>query len=43
MFGLWKKGITVAELPEKIFKTAKGFLAELREEIDAWHGDCLRV
>lgn len=33
----------VAELPEKVFKTAKGFLAELREEIDAWHGDCLRV
>ena len=32
----------VAELPEKVFKTAKGFLAELREEIDAWHGDILR-
>lgn len=29
--------------PEKVFKTVKGFLAELREEIDAWHGDCLRV
>jgi len=33
----------VTELPEKVFKTAKGFLAELREEIDAWHGDCLRA
>ena len=33
----------VTELPEKVFKTAKGFLAELREEIDAWHGDILRA
>lgn len=29
--------------PEKIFKTAKGLLAELREEIDTWHGNILRV
>lgn len=29
--------------PEKIFKTAKGLLAELREEIDAWHGNILRA
>ena len=29
--------------PEKIFKKAKGLLAELREEIDAWHGNILRV
>lgn len=28
---------------EKVKEKAKGFLAELREEIDAWHGDCLRV
>jgi len=27
---------------EKVKEAAKGFLAELREEIDAWHGDCLR-
>jgi hypothetical protein len=29
--------------PEKILKKAKGILAELREEIDAWHGNILRA
>lgn len=37
-------GQGIAEIsPEKIFKKAKGLLAELREEIDAWHGNILRA
>jgi hypothetical protein len=36
-------GQGIAAAPEKIVKKAKGLLAELREEIDAWHGNILRV
>ncbi len=30
-----------APTPTPIKKKAQGFIAELREEIDAWHGDIL--
>jgi hypothetical protein len=36
-------GQAIGGAVQKAKEKAKGFLAELREEIDAWHGDCLRV